>query len=185
MMRSRAVTRCGVLRRCMPTCTTRLYLRAAASIAWPSTTSTLIGFCTQTSRPIGPPRSSAARASGRACRSGRCRGRARAASRDSRCRSAASSSRAAASRRGPRPPRPCADPRHRARPRPPAPPAPAEADRSCRTSRSRSGPTRFRMSASCCRDGGSPASANAAALFLMKSRRSMHMSPAYIDSRRL
>jgi hypothetical protein len=35
----------------MPTCTTRLYLRAAASIACPSTTSTLIGFCTHTSSP--------------------------------------------------------------------------------------------------------------------------------------
>ena len=41
---SRASTRCGVLRRCVPTCTTRLCLRAAASIAWPSATSTLIGF---------------------------------------------------------------------------------------------------------------------------------------------
>src|SRR5918992_1574630 len=51
MMRSRARTRWGVLRRCMPTCTTRLYFRAAASIAWPSTTSTLIGFCTHTSIP--------------------------------------------------------------------------------------------------------------------------------------
>ena len=38
--------RCGVLRRCVPTCTTRLYLRAAASMAWPSTMSTLMGFCT-------------------------------------------------------------------------------------------------------------------------------------------
>ena len=46
MIRSRASIRCGVLRRWVPTCTTRLCLRAAASIAWPSTTSTLIGFCT-------------------------------------------------------------------------------------------------------------------------------------------
>ncbi len=36
-MLSRASIRCGVLRRCVPTCTTRLCLRAAASIAWPST----------------------------------------------------------------------------------------------------------------------------------------------------
>jgi hypothetical protein len=42
--RSRARTRCGVLRRCMPTCTTRLCFRAAASMVSPSTTSTLIGF---------------------------------------------------------------------------------------------------------------------------------------------
>ena len=39
-----ASIRCGVLRRCVPTCTTRLCLRAAASIAWPSATSMLIGF---------------------------------------------------------------------------------------------------------------------------------------------
>ena len=39
-------SRCGVLRRWVPTCTTRLCLRAAASMAWPSTTSTLIGFWT-------------------------------------------------------------------------------------------------------------------------------------------
>ena len=51
IMRSRAVIRCGVLRRCIPTWTTRLYFRAAASIAWPSTTSTLTGFWTQTSSP--------------------------------------------------------------------------------------------------------------------------------------
>ena len=37
MIFSRASTRCGVLRRCVPTCTTRLCLRAAASIACPST----------------------------------------------------------------------------------------------------------------------------------------------------
>jgi hypothetical protein len=46
MMVSRASIRCGVLRRCVPTWTTRLCLRAAATIAWPSTTSVLIGFCT-------------------------------------------------------------------------------------------------------------------------------------------
>ena len=34
-----------MLRRWVPTCTTRWCLRAAASMAWPSTTSTLIGFC--------------------------------------------------------------------------------------------------------------------------------------------
>ena len=45
MIRSRASIRCGVLRRCVPTWTTRLCLRAAASMAWPSITSTLIGFC--------------------------------------------------------------------------------------------------------------------------------------------
>ena len=44
MTLSRASIRCGVLRRCVPICTTRLCLRAAASIAWPSATSTLIGF---------------------------------------------------------------------------------------------------------------------------------------------
>ena len=38
-----------MLRRCVPTCTTRLYLRAAASIAWPSATSTLMGFWQYTS----------------------------------------------------------------------------------------------------------------------------------------
>ena len=47
----RASMRCGVLRRCVPTCTTRLYFRAAANIAWPSTISTLMGFCTYTSTP--------------------------------------------------------------------------------------------------------------------------------------
>ena len=36
----------GVLLRCVPTCTTLLYFRAAATIASPSMTSTLIGFCT-------------------------------------------------------------------------------------------------------------------------------------------
>ena len=51
MMLLRASTRCGVLRRCVPTCTTRLYLRAAASIAWPSAMSTLIGFWQYTSAP--------------------------------------------------------------------------------------------------------------------------------------
>jgi hypothetical protein len=49
--RSIASIRCGVLRRCMPTCTTRPCLRAAATIASPSRTSTLIGFCTYTSAP--------------------------------------------------------------------------------------------------------------------------------------
>ena len=39
MYRSRASSRCGVLRRCRPTCTVRLYLRAAATMACPSTTS--------------------------------------------------------------------------------------------------------------------------------------------------
>ena len=62
MMRSRASIRCGVLRRWVPTCTTRLYLRAAASIASPSFTSTLIGFCWYTSHPA----STAAR-NGSAC----------------------------------------------------------------------------------------------------------------------
>jgi hypothetical protein len=46
MIWSRASIKCGVLRRCVPTCTTRLCLRAAASIAWHSTTSTPMGFCT-------------------------------------------------------------------------------------------------------------------------------------------
>ena len=36
----------GVLRRCVFTCTTRPCFRAALTIAWPSTTSTLIGFST-------------------------------------------------------------------------------------------------------------------------------------------
>ena len=39
MICSRASTRCGVLRRCVPTCTTRPCLRAAATILWPSTMS--------------------------------------------------------------------------------------------------------------------------------------------------
>src|SRR5438034_1126896 len=34
MTRSRHSTRCGVLRRCVPTCTTRLCLRAAEDIAF-------------------------------------------------------------------------------------------------------------------------------------------------------
>ena len=50
-MSSRASIRCGVLRRCVPTCTTRPLRRAAASIAWLSTTSTLVGFSTYTSAP--------------------------------------------------------------------------------------------------------------------------------------
>ena len=37
--------RWGVLLRWVPTCTTRLYFRAAATMASPSSTSTLIGFC--------------------------------------------------------------------------------------------------------------------------------------------
>jgi hypothetical protein len=72
---SRASIRCGVLRRCVPTCTTRPYLRAAASIAWPSTDVHAdrllhvdVGARPRTAR------SSAARASGPAWRSGRCRG---------------------------------------------------------------------------------------------------------------
>ncbi len=51
-MKSRlASIRCGVLRRWVPTCTTRLCSRAAASMASPSFTSTLIGFCTYTPAP--------------------------------------------------------------------------------------------------------------------------------------
>src|SRR5947199_330825 len=51
-IRSRASAMCGVLRRCRPTCTTLRSLRAAATIAWPSATSTLIGFCTHTAAPV-------------------------------------------------------------------------------------------------------------------------------------
>ncbi len=40
-----------MLRRCVPTCTTRPCLRAAATIACPSATSTLIGFWQYTSAP--------------------------------------------------------------------------------------------------------------------------------------
>ena len=43
--------KCGVLLRCVPTCTTRPCFRAAATIASPSSTSRLMGFCTYTSAP--------------------------------------------------------------------------------------------------------------------------------------
>ena len=45
--------------RCVPTCTTRLCLRAAATIASPSSTSRLIGFCNRRRPPPRRPRSSA------------------------------------------------------------------------------------------------------------------------------
>jgi hypothetical protein len=45
-MNSRAVVECGDVRRCVPTWMTRLFLRAARTIAWPSPIVCAMGFST-------------------------------------------------------------------------------------------------------------------------------------------
>ena len=95
----RARTRCGVPRRCIPTWTTRCRSPPRASPALFDDVDADRLLHPHVELVDRPPRSSAARASDPACRSGRCRDRARAASRGSRRRSGAVSSTPAASRR--------------------------------------------------------------------------------------